>query len=127
MERLNISHNNISSNFGNVPFSGNPMLPNTLKFLDISHNAITYLYLDGTSIQEVQANDNVLNYIPLDLTSLKKVNVANNQITQVNLMQCYIYCWFPVLLNLEQLDISNNRVSSFPLTGSQIPKLKYLI
>jgi Leucine-rich repeat (LRR) protein len=126
MERLNISHNNISSNFGNVPFSGNPMLPNTLKFLDISHNAITYLYLDGTSIQEVQANDNVLNYIPLDLTSLKKVNVANNQITQVNLMQCYIYCWFPVLLNLEQLDISNNRVSSFALTGSQIPKLKYL-
>ena len=95
------------------------MLPNTLKFLDISHNNIAQLYLDGTSIEEVQANNNQLTMIPsVGNAFFKKINVANNKITEMRIPSeggCFIFCYYTLAPNIEWIDISNNITTTITL------------
>lgn len=124
-EQLNVSQNKFSGFFGNKTYN-TFMLTGAIKSLDISHNYITTLSLERTSINNLQANNNQLTSIDLTYAPLRTVNVAHNNISQFSLVT---YFWdlksYPAS-NIESLDLSHNSIASFVLTGSQTPKLKYL-
>jgi hypothetical protein len=86
--------------------------------------------LDGTSIEEVQANDNQLTMIPsVGNAFFKKINVANNKITEMRIPSeggCFIFCYYTLAPNIEWIDISNNLLQTFNATSSGATKIKYL-
>ncbi len=110
-----MAHTNFNSLI-NIENLGLMMTLNANKIhLDSIKNLTNLKSLALANFQELKASDSILNLNDLELLKINSCNINQGTINKLQLLK-----------NLENLDLSNNRLITIPENISNIKKLKYL-